>query len=215
MEAGAAWYAAPVNIQNFTTNFILQFTTAQGSGMTFCIQNQPASISAPFSTVAAGGTYISGGPTAFGNNSSSLGYGYIAGGVGTGTTGGLVSSAAVTFNLLDNGIGLYTNGALPAGSDTTITGLSLTSGDPLSVALSYNGTTLSMTITDSKTQASFSKSWPIDIATTVGSSTAYVGFTGGTGYQAANQDVLSWTYSNSSSTASAPVPAAPTNLRVQ
>jgi hypothetical protein len=215
-QAGAAWYAVPVNVQSFSTNFMLQFTNAQANGMTFCIQNQPAIINAPFRVPAAGGSFVSGGPTAIANYGSSLGYGYITPGVGTGTTGGLVSSVAVTFNLLDNGTGLYTNGVIPTGSDKTITGLSLTSGDPLSVSLTYDGITLSMTILDTKTHASFSNSWAINIPTTVGGNTAYVGFTGGTGGLGANQDVLSWTYSTSTTTVSAAaVPAAPTNLRVQ
>jgi hypothetical protein len=71
-----------------------------------------------------------------------------------------------------------------------------------------------MTITDTKTKASFSKSWAIDIPSTVGGSTAYVGFTGGTGGLTAVLDVVSWTYSASPGQTPA-VPAAPTNLRVQ
>jgi hypothetical protein len=215
-QAGAAWYAAPVNVQSFSTNFTLQFTNAQANGMTFAIQNQPATLSAPFYTSGKGGSYVSGGPTAIANWGSALGYGYIPSGTGTGTTGGLVDSVAVTFNLTDNGTGLYTNGVLPSGSDTAISGVTLTSGNPISVALSYDGTTLSMTMTDTKTHGSFSKSWTINIPTTVGGNTAYVGFTGGTGGQAANQNVLSWTYSTSGSSGSpSPVPMAPTNLRVQ
>jgi hypothetical protein len=92
--------------------------------------------------------------------------------------------------------------------------VNLNSGDPLAVTLSYDGATLTMTIRDTKTKASFSKSWAINIPTTVGGNTAYVGFTAATGFQFANQDVLSWTYSVSPGQTPA-VPAAPTNLRVQ
>ncbi len=208
-EAGAAWYSAPVNVQTFSTNFTVQFTSAQATGMTFCIQNQPAATSSPTRN-----SYVSGGPTAFANYGSALGYGYNPPGVGTGTTGGLLSSVAVTLNAADNGTGLYQNGVLPTGSDTTITGVNLNSGDPLTVALTYNGTTLSMKITDTKTKASFSTSWSVNIPAAVGAGTAYVGFTASTGYSYANQDVLSWTYSNSTLSAPA-VPTAPTNLRVQ
>ena len=109
--------------------------------------------------------------------------------------------------------GLYTNGAMPTGSsiDMSSSGLSLHSGNPLNVGLTYNGTTLRMTITDTKTKATFSKSWTIDIPSIVGASTAYVGFTGSTGGLSTTQDVVSWTYSASP----AAVPAAPSNLRVQ
>ena len=70
------------------------------------------------------------------------------------------------------------------------------SGHPLAVALTYNGTTLAMTIEDTVTHATFSNSWAIDIPTTVGGDTAYVGFTASTGFQIAGQKVLSWTYEN-------------------
>jgi hypothetical protein len=113
--------------------------------------------------------------------------------------------------------GLYTNAAdvSTLGVDMASSGLSLHSGNPLNVMLGYNGTTLAMTITDTKTKASFSKNWAINIPATVGGTTAYVGFTGATGGQSALQNVLSWTYSASAGQPPAAVPAAPTNLRVQ
>src|SRR5439155_16458302 len=75
--------------------------------------------------------------------------------------------------------------------------------------LSYNGTTLTLMITDASTLKSFTTSWTINIPTTVGGNTALVGFTGGTGGLTAIQDVLSWAYSTGSGTNP---PAAPTNL---
>jgi hypothetical protein len=65
----------------------------------------------------------------------------------------------------------------------------------MNVQLSYNGTTLTLTITDASTLKSFTSNWTVSIPTTVGSTTALVGFTGGTGGLTAIQDVLSWTYS--------------------
>src|ERR1019366_3138277 len=55
----------------------------------------------------------------------------------------------------------------------------------------------------------FTTSWTVNIPTTVGNTTALVGFTGGTGGYTAIQDVLSWTYSTGSSTNPPPTP---TNL---
>jgi len=66
----------------------------------------------------------------------------------------------------------------------------------MSVQLNYNGTTLTMVITDTVTQASYTTSWTINIPSTVGANTAYVGFTGGTGGQTATQNILTWTYTN-------------------
>ena len=76
----------------------------------------------------------------------------------------------------------------------TSSGVNLHSGDVFNVRMIYDGSTLSMRITDVTTQATFQTSWPVDIAMEVGSTMAYVGFTGATGGAAATQDVLSWVY---------------------
>jgi len=60
--------------------------------------------------------------------------------------------------------------------------------------MSYDGSNLVMTITDTTTNGTFTQSWPINIAATVGGNTAFVGFTGGTGGNTAIQDILNWTY---------------------
>jgi hypothetical protein len=206
MEAGSAWYVVPVNVQSFTTNFTIQLLDPKANGMTFAIQNQPAAASDKSILD------VSGGPNAVANNSSGLGYSGSTNGTG-GAFSGLLTSVAVKFDLTSNTTGIFKNGASVTTPDVTIAGVNLNSGNPLNVTFAYNGTTLKMTITDTRTKASFSQSWPIDIPTTVGGNTAYVGFTGGTGYSNALQNLLSWTFSNS--TAAVAVPAPPTNLRVQ
>ena len=60
--------------------------------------------------------------------------------------------------------------------------------------MTYDGATLKVTIIDSATQASASQSYAVDIPTIVGASTAFVGFTGGTGGLTATQNILNWTY---------------------
>ena len=214
LEAAAAWYVAPVNVQSFTTSFQLQLTNANANGMTFCIQNQPAASSDKSIY------FVSGGPFTVGYTQGGLGYsGAVVGTPGSGVNAGILSSVAVKFDLYDgtgNTTGMYTNGAdvSAGGTDMTSSGVNLHSGNPLNVTLAYNGTTLTMTITDTKTKASFSKGWSINIPATVGGNTAYVGFTASTGGMFANQKVTNWTYSAASAQAPA-VPAAPTNLRVQ
>jgi hypothetical protein len=65
----------------------------------------------------------------------------------------------------------------------------------MQVQMTYNGTTLTMTITDTTTPANtFTTSWTINIPATVGGNTAYVGFTGATGGSTAIQDIITWTY---------------------
>ena len=170
-EASSAFYSTPVNVQSFTTNFSFQMTSAAADGMTFVIQNGAA--------------------TALGT-----------GGVGLGCEG-IGNSVAVKFDIYSNAgegtdsTGMYVDGAVPTvpAVDMTSSGVSLVSGDVMNVQLSYNGTTLTLTITDASTLKSFTTNWTVNIPATVGNTTALVGFTGGTGGLTAIQDVLSWTYS--------------------
>jgi hypothetical protein len=61
--------------------------------------------------------------------------------------------------------------------------------------LVYNGTTLAVTLTDTITGTSATYKYTVNIPTAVGSTTAYVGFTGSTGAFKAVQQVTSWSYS--------------------
>ena len=60
--------------------------------------------------------------------------------------------------------------------------------------LTYDGPTLTLTITDLVTQATWSHPFTINIPVTVGGNTAYVGFTGATGGSTSTQQILSWTF---------------------
>jgi len=178
-EASSAWYATRVNLQNFVTDFTFQVLPSgvTADGFTFALQAN--------STAALG---MSGG---------ALGYGLDS---GTGT-GGIPNSVAVKFDLYDNfgegvdSAGLYINGASPTipSVDMTGSGIDLHSGHVFNVHMIYGGGSLAMTITDTVTNAVFSHTWTIDIPTTIGASTAYAGFTGGTGGITATQNILSWT----------------------
>jgi hypothetical protein len=93
--------------------------------------------------------------------------------------------------------GLYLNGPDPSvpAVDMTSSGVDLHSGHVFSVHIVYDGTNLTMTITDTtNTALTFTQSWAVNIPGTVGANTAFVGFTGGTGGYTANQSVLTWTY---------------------
>jgi hypothetical protein len=181
-EAGSAWATAPINIQNFTTDFSFQLSNASADGFTFAIQG-------------AGNTAI--GPTGGG-----LGYGPDT----SGGTGGIPTSIAVKFDIYNNAgegtdsTGLYTNGASPTvpALDMTSSGVLLLSGDIFNVHMTYDGTTLKWTVTDANNPSqTFSASQAINIPATVGGNTAYVGFTGGTGGLTAIQEILNWTYASS------------------
>jgi len=169
-EANAVWNAVPVNVQRFSTDFTFLETAAAGDGFAFVIQNAGAS---------ARGT-LGGG----------LGY------------HGIGSSVAVKFDLYNNAgegsdsTGFYVDGAWPMtpALDMTASGVNLHDPDPLHAHLGYDGTTLTLTLTDTVTGASFSASEAINIPATVGGNTAYVGFTAGTGGATAVQQILNWTY---------------------
>src|SRR5262249_27493964 len=89
-------------------------------------------------------------------------------------------------------------GLAPGFPDTSITldgtGIDLHSGHVFAVTLSYDSITLTETITDTVTNASFTTSYQVNIPALVASAVGYVGFTGGTGGLTAVQDILSWTY---------------------
>jgi Chitobiase/beta-hexosaminidase C-terminal domain/Legume lectin domain len=191
-QAGSAFVTTPINIQNFTTDFSFQLTNPNADGMTFTIEGV--------------------GPTALGPTGGGLGYGPDT----PGGTPGIGNSVAVKFDLYSNAgegtdsTGMYTDGASPTtpALDMTSSGVNLHSGDVFNVHMTYDGTTLKMTITDSVTQTqNFSASWPINIPATVGANTANVGFTAGTGGLTATQEIVNWTYTTS---AGLPTAATPT-----
>jgi Legume lectin domain/Chitobiase/beta-hexosaminidase C-terminal domain len=174
-ENRAVWYSTPVNIQSFTTNFVFQIGVTSpnaADGFTFTIQNM--------------------GLSAQGGVGGALGYQSIT------------PSVAVKFDLFNNageGInstGFYTDGAAPTvpALDLTPSGVNLHSGDVMQAQLTYDGATLTLTLTDTVTGATFTASDAIDIPTTVGSNTAFIGFTGGTGGTVSTQSIINWTYAN-------------------
>ena len=180
-EAGSAFWTTPVNIQSFTTNFTFQLTSAVADGFTFTIQDA--------------------GTTALGNLGGGLGYGVNPNG---GTTGGIGKSVAIKFDIYSNSgegsdsTGIFTNGAAPTNPAVSLTssGIVLSSGDTISAQLVYNGTTLTLTLTDTVTSKTFTQAFTINIPTTVAANTAYVGFTGGTGGGTAIQNIKTWTFTS-------------------
>lgn len=178
-QTGSGWFTTPVNVQSFTTDFTFQLTNANADGFTFAVQNI--------------------GTNAIGSCGAGLAYGSST----CSSQPGIGSSVAVKFDLFqnshegNNSTGLYTDGATPTDPSTTLgNGVSLHSGNIMKVHITYDGTTLTMTITDTVTNATFTTSWPINIPSTVGSGTAYAGFTGATGGQTSTQEIITWTFNN-------------------
>ncbi|MDP9339399.1 MAG: chitobiase/beta-hexosaminidase C-terminal domain-containing protein [Acidobacteriota bacterium] len=183
-QAGSAWFPAAVNIQSFTNDFNFQLTAGSptADGFTWTLQgNSTAALGAP------GG---------------SLGY------------QGIAKSVAVKFDLYDNGgegpssTGLFLNGASPTVPALAMggAGIDLHSGHVFQVHMTYDGANLAMTITDATTAAKFTNIWVVNIPGAVGGSTAFAGFTGGTGGYSALQKILTWTMSSGSVTGTVAMP---------
>ncbi len=173
-EAGSVFWNTPINVQAFTTNFSFQLSsptpTQMANGFTFTIQNNT--------------------PTALGGDSAGLGY------------QGIPKSVAIKFNFYNyenegsDSTGIYTDGEPPVNPtvDISPSGVMLNSGDNINAQITYDGTTLTLTLADPLVNKTFTYSWPINITQFVGGNTAYVGFTGGAGGLSASQKLLSWTY---------------------
>jgi predicted alpha-1,2-mannosidase len=184
-EAGTAFFSTLVPVQAFTTSFVFQLHDGTpfgdqvvGNGITFIIQSN--------------------GTTALGGTGGGLGYGPdpSLGGAG------IPNSIAVKFDTTDNegegpnSTGLYLDGVAPTvpAVDLRVTPINLHSGDPFEVDLSYDGSTLTETITDQVTMGTYTQSYTVNIPAVVGGDVAYVGFGGGTGLHTASQDILQWTF---------------------
>ncbi len=134
-------------------------------------------------------------------------------------TGGIASSIAIKFDLYDDGgegadsTGYVSQGAVPTTANSvslSTSGLDLHDGDLFKVSLTYDGTTLTETIQDVGDSNSTTLTYPLNIPAVVGASTAYIGFTGGTGAVTATQQILSWAYAPTVAVS----PNAPTSLGV-
>lgn len=185
-QAASAFFTTPVSVQSFTSDFSFQLTSPGADGITFTLQGI--------------------GPTALGPDGGGLGYGPDS----RSGSPGIGRSVAVKFDLYNNAgegtnsTGLYVNGASPTVPAVSLSGVNLHSGDVFNVHVTYDGANLAMTIADASTGATASVTFPIDIPATVGSTTAYAGFTAGTGGLTAIQDILSWTYASASGSPAPP-----------
>ncbi len=195
-EAGSAFFASPVNVQSFTTDFRFQVTAPNADGFAFVVQNN--------------------GVTALGPSGGALGYGVDR--AGAAPFAGMNKSVALKFDLYSNSgegsnsTGLYTGGASPTtpAADMTASGVNLHSGSLFDVHVSYDGATLKMKITDAGNPSkTFSASWTVNIPSAIGGNTALVGFSGGTGSTTATQEIVSWTYNNVGASPVVPPTATP------
>ena len=184
-EVASAFYPTAMNVQTFTTDFSFQILNPDADGLTFTIQ----------------GT----GPYAMGSQGGGLGYGPDP--WNSQKVLHIDASVAIKFDTHDNegegrnSTGLYTDGAPPTlpSLDLTPSGIDLHAGRILDVHIVYDGTILTLRVTDKATVpvSTFTAVFPIDIPAHVGDVTGYVGFTASTGARTESHQIINWTYSNS------------------
>jgi hypothetical protein len=178
-QSGSAFSSATINASNFSTAFQFRITDPGGisdgvqtgaDGLVFVVQPVSSSIGG-----AGGG----------------LGY------------QGVTPSLGVEFDTFWNGwdpssnhLGVDINGNV-ASAVTTDIATRFDNEDLWTAWIDYNGTTLEIrTALGTVRPAAATLSYNVDIATLIGTNTAYVGFTAGTGAAWGNHDILRWTYSD-------------------
>jgi hypothetical protein len=178
-QTGSVWSREQVDVRKFTTSFTFQFIGADGDGMTFAAQRVS-------NTVLGGG-------------GGGLGY------------AGIGQSAAIKFDLYPSvsTTGLYGNGTAPGEDASAIdTGLNFHAGHTYTATLTYDGFTLNETIVDNEGGGTFTRTYGVNLVTTIGGGSAWVGFTASTGGAVADMRVLSWSFTSIPSDP----PAAPGSL---
>jgi hypothetical protein len=170
-QAGSFFTASQYDITRFTSTFRIQFTddsagSSWADGMCFVIQRA--------------------GPTALGGTGGALGY----------TGGSMANSVAVKFDIY-SGLASYTgsfqNGT--ASPEVTISpNIDFHSFRVFEVVVTYDAVDLVVTITDTVSNNTDTRTYPMDIPAVIGGTTAHLGFTAATGGQTAIQDVLTFSF---------------------
>lgn len=166
-QAGSFFTATPIDVESFHVTF--RFGVSSGSGGV-CADG--------FAFVLAAG-----GPDALGRDGSDLGY------------GGIPRSFAVKFDVFENpgdpqsqSTGYFANGAVPIGG-RSLDYVTLCE-HATSITLDYDGANLHILLRDQATGDQFEWVWSnVDIAGALGTRSAYLGFTGGTGDSFATQTI--------------------------
>jgi autotransporter-associated beta strand protein len=150
------------------------------------------------------------GPNVLGGSAGALGYG--AGGTGSNTNGSIRNSMGIALNLYTGAAGgrgtaIQANGSINACIDPGMQiGPMLVSGHPINVVMQYNAAPLVLveTFTDMVTGAStFVTFYGVNLFTFLGTSNAFIGFSGSTGGLNAQQLISNFTYLGASGAATA------------
>ncbi len=202
-QSGAGYSTTAITLgagATFSTTFQFQFTNPGGidpaDGITFVLASNPS------------------------------GLGDVGGGIGY---QGVPNSVAIEFDTFNNGgldlssnhVAIDTNGVLTNTASSNPYGVAtcefpgstylqtgcMSNGDIWTATIGYNGSVLTATLRDAANPTFTAiSSFPINIAGLLGTTTAFVGFTSGTGAGFENHDILNWQLANDTSLAPIPEP---------
>jgi hypothetical protein len=168
-EDSSSFLNFPLYIGAFTATWTYQDVGGGGAdGTVFVLQND------------------SRGTSALGGGGGGLGY------------SGITPSVGLEFNVYGPntpGMAFRANGVTGTPYAPTAP-LNVASGDPIGVTVHYDGTTVSLTLTDAVAHTSFRTNLVVDIPSVVGTNVAFVGFTGASGGVASYQQVSNFSFYN-------------------
>ena len=182
-QAGSLFVLDRHDVRQFTSQFTFQIvngTTPAADGFAFVIQGV--------------------GPAALGASGGGLGYGAAS----PNDPAGIQRSIAIKFDIAsnfgegNNSTGLYINGQSPTSPNYVNlvgSGIDLRSQHVFRATMSYDGSTLSVEITDIETGATVGQTYQnINLPQIIGASDGYFGFTGATGESTAVPYIRAFTY---------------------
>jgi len=174
-EASSVFLNSPQYIGAFVASYTYQDIGGGGAdGCAFVLHNAPP------------------GSWALGSGGGGLGY------------GGITPSLALEFNIYSSygaGMALRSNGQTGAPYSST-TPVNVAGGNPIAVSLAYDGTTLSLSLTDTVTRATFKTNAALNISSVLGTNTAFVGLTGADGGISSRQVISKFQFASLTSLAS-------------
>jgi len=219
-QSGAAYSTAPVTLGSgatFSTQFQFRFTGAGGvdpaDGITFVVAASPGGLGTAGYGMGYEGvtnsiaieldTYNNGIP------GGSLGYfpaePNSSNHVALNVNGVLTNSFAT--NVYGNGSCGFPGGT-PAQNPNSAGGC-MSNGNLWTATITYDGSLLNVSLRDPGMGTTFNAlvDVPLDLATILGTNTAYVGFTGSSGAGWENEDIVNWRFSNTRVLPGVPEPA--------
>jgi hypothetical protein len=196
---GAGWTLNTITTNAPIVNNVLTLTDGGLSEARSCFLNNPVSITsfnASYTYQDIGGQGADGAAFVFQN--STMGPAAIGGAGGGLAYAGIAPSAALEMDIYAGstpGIAFRVNGAT-GGPYSSTAPVSLPSGHPINFAVSYDGTTAVLTMTDTLAGTSFSTNYTANLPSLVGGNTAYVGFTGASGGVASFEQISNFVFAN-------------------